>query len=187
MERLARRFPAPVAPEEAWAALETFPPEGSDAPSWLDRLLLPHTHRPLPTAYGDVVRFRRAGFFSTAPVPFTGIALRGGGEAVAFRAMVRRDLAPLVLRFAAERLWASQGWRFPDDLAHPTAFEAILELAFAGDPACRFRPSPGSRPRGEEGELALEAISPTPQRDDRVSLCWGPRRLGFRAERYGWF
>lgn len=187
VERLARRLPEPVDPEEAWAALRSLPPESDDAPSWLERLSVPHTHRPSPTAYGEVVRFRRSCFFSTTPVPFTGIALRGGGEVVAFRAMVRRDLAPLVLRFAAERLWASQGWRFPDDLAHPTAFEAVLELAFAGDPACRYRPPPGSLPRGEEGELALEAIAPPLRRDDRVSLCWGLRRLGFRSDRYGWF
>jgi hypothetical protein len=187
VERLAHRFSEPIDPDEVWAALHTFPPESDDAPGWLDRLVVPRAHRPLQRAYGEVVRFRRADFFSTVPVPFTGIALRGGGEIVAFRAMVRKDLALSVLRFAAERLWASQGWRFPGDLAQPTAFEAILELAFGGDPACRYRLRCGSLPDGEEGELVLEAVDRPPWRDDRVSLCWGPRRLGFRSDRYGWF
>jgi hypothetical protein len=187
VERLARRFPEPVNPEEAWVALHTFPPESDDAPGCLDRLFVPRAHRPLLTAYGDVVHFRRANFFSTVPVPFTGIALRGGGEVVAFRAMVRKDLAPVVLRFAVERLWASQGWRFPADLAHPTAFDAVLELAFAGDPACRYRLPQGAVPEGDEGELVLEAIDPPSWRDDRVCLVWGPRYLGFRSDSYGWF
>jgi hypothetical protein len=187
IERLARRFPEPVHPEEAWVALQTFPPESDDAPGWLDRRFVPYAHRPRLTAYGEVFHFRRASFFSTAPVPFTGIALRGGGEVVAFRAMVRNDLAPVVLRFAAERLWISQGWRFPADLAHPTAFDALLDLAFAGDPACRYGLPQGAVPAGNEGELVLEAMDPPLWRDDRVWLIWGPYCLGFRSDRYGWF
>jgi hypothetical protein len=187
LERLARRFPEPVNPEAAWVALHTSPPESDDAPGWLDRLFVPRAHRSLLTAYGEVVHFRRANFFSTVPVPFTGIALRGGGKVVAFRAMVRKDFAPVVLRFAVERLWASHGWRFPADLAHPTPFEAVLELAFAGDPACCYRLPQGSVLDGDEGKLALEAVDPPPWRNDRVCLCWGLRHLGFRSDDYGWF
>jgi hypothetical protein len=141
----------------------------------------------LQTAYGEVVHFQRAAFFSTARVPFTGIVLRDGGAVVAFRAMAREDLAPVVLRFAVDRLWASQGWRFPVDLANRIAFESILELAFGGDPACRYRPSGSSLSNVEEGELAIEAIDPPSWRDDQVSLRWEPRRLGFYSDRYGWF
>ena len=109
------------------------------------------------------------------------VALRGGGEVVAFRAMVRKDLAPVVLRFAVEWLWASQGWRFPTDLAHPTAFDAVLELAFAGDPACRYRLPQGAVPEGDEGELVLEAIDPPSWRDDGVCLVWDRRAWSRRC------
>ena len=90
VERLAHRFPEPADPEETWVALHTFPLESDDAPGWLDRLYVPRTHAPLLRTYGKVVRFRRVGFFSTVSIPFTGIALRGDGEAVAFRAKIGR-------------------------------------------------------------------------------------------------
>lgn len=184
IERLAFRLTQPVDPEEAWGALSTFLSEKGDAPGWLDRVFAP---RPVQTAYGEVVRFDRACFFVTGTVPFTGVALRNGGEAVAFRAMAREDLAPVVLRFAAARLWEAQGWRFPGDLADPVAFGAVLQLAFAGDPTCRFRLPQGSVPDGDAGELELEAVDPPRWRDERVHLSWGPRHLGFRSEREGWF
>ncbi|WP_437937094.1 hypothetical protein [Sorangium sp. So ce341] len=188
VERLARHFAEPVASEQAWDALQTFAASEADAPGWLDRRIVPRAHRPQARSYGDVVRFRRGGFFSTAPVPFTGVALREGGEVVAFRAMVRKDLAPVVLRFAVDRLWRSQGWRFPADLGTHAAFESLLELAFAGDPACRYRSPDGAALASDEGEVLVEAIDPPPWlRGDRVRLRWGPRHLGFYSERFGGF
>ena len=187
VERLARHLAEPVDPAEAWVAFHTFTPESKDAPGWLDRLMAPATHRVRREPYGDVVRFERDGFFITGRVPFTGIALPDGGGVVAFRAMVRKDLAPVVLRFAAERLWAAHGWRFPEDLTHPVAFAAVLELAFAGDYQCRYRPTPGTAAREAEGYLPLEAIAPPYWRDDNVQLRWGPKSLGFYSDRFGWF
>lgn len=187
LERIGHRFTEPVDMEKVWDALHTFPPEISDAPGWFDRLFVPLAHHPMQTAYGEVVHFWRIGFFSTAPVPFTGIVLPGGGEAVAFRAMVRKDLAPIVLRFATERLLSSFGGRFPCDLVNPTAFKALLELAFAGDKNCRYRFPLGSVPVGDEGEIPLESVNPPTWRKDRVCLIWGPQYLGFRSDSYGLF
>lgn len=187
VERLARQLPAPVDADEAWEALQRVPPNARDTPGRLERAWVPFIHRPVPRAYGDTARFQRAAFFSTAPVPFTGIALRGGGEVVAFRAMVRRDFAPIVLRFAVERLWTAEGWRFPADLTRAVAFEAVLELAFAGDRSCAFRVPDGARAEGEEGQLALETAGLPLWRGEQVRMVWTRRQLGFQSDRHDSF
>ena len=187
IERIVRRFAEPADAEVVWAALGAAK-SGDDEPmSWLDRLLGLRRHPSSRTMYGDVVHFRRAGFFSTAAVPFTGIALRGGGEAVAFRATVRADVAPVVLRFATERLFAAERLRFPDDLAQPAVFEVVRLLAFADDPTCRYRLPSGIVPSGESGRVAIEAVAPPAWRDDQVFLEWRPRHLAFRSDRFGLF
>ena len=107
---------------------------------------------------------------------------------MAFRASARRDLAPVVLRLAVERLFAANGWRMPHDLVRPPAFAAIAELAWSGDPQLRFHIADLSALAAEqEGELALAPDPDTQWSGDRVTLRWTPLTLAFSSSRFGIF
>ncbi len=187
IERIAHQYPEPVDTDEVWEALKTIPVVNENAMQLIKWLLLPKSYRPTKKTFGEVTHFQRGCFFSTDAVPFTGIALHGGGEVAAFRATVRKDLAPIVLRFAVDRLWASLDWRFPKDLTQSVAFESVLELAFAGDSSCRYHTPRNEISDSEAGEIELEVVDLPSSRTDQVRLCWRRHWLGFCSDRYGWF
>ncbi|HEY6477263.1 MAG TPA: hypothetical protein VI456_11830 [Polyangia bacterium] len=186
--RLALAFRGPFKEEAAWNLFTTSPLTDRDRPGVLDRIFVPHRNPTFARPYGDVFQLDRSPFFSTRPIGFTAIALRDGSVAVAFRAVVERELASVVLRVAVDRLFEANGWRFPEDLVNPTAFEAICELASGGHADGRETLLPGHAAtlRGEEGELPLRSKPDDGPGETRI-LRWTRRTLAFHSNLYGSF
>ena len=108
---------------------------------------------------------------------------------MAFWAVVTRTRGPVVLRVAADKVFSANGWRFPEDLIEPNAYEAIFELAYGGHPNRRGivlpeRSARSAAPRGEVGELALRT-TPEAASYESVALRWTPRTLAFHSSCFG--
>ncbi len=187
--RLAIGLRAPFTEAAAWKLFTTSPLTDHDHPGFFERIFISRRVPIDPRPYGGLVRLERYPFFSTRPVPFTAISLCDGQVAVAFWAVVSRTRAPIALRVAADKVFSANGWRFPEDLVDPTAYEAIFELAYGGHPNRRGiilpeRAAHSVVPRGEAGELVLHT---TPEAVDyeSVVLRWTPRTLAFHSSRFG--
>jgi hypothetical protein len=186
--RLALALQEPFTEAAAWTAFTTAPLTERDRPGFLERIFVPRQVPIHPRPYGDLFRLPRYPFFSTRPVPFTAISLRNGEVAAAFHA-IEPERPPIALRVAADKVFEANGWRFPEDIVNPVAYQAIFELAYGGNPNRRgiVLPERSARspfPRGEVGELALRT-TPEAVSYESVALRWTPRTLAFHSSCYG--
>jgi hypothetical protein len=186
--RLSLEYRGPFKEEAVWTLFTTTPLIDRDRPGLFERMVILRRNPTFSRPYGELFQLDRYPFFSTRPVGFTAIGLRDGRAAVAFRAVVERDLASVVLRVAADRLFEANGWRFPEDLVKPIAFEAICELASGGHADGRetLLPDRTRIPQGEEGELPLRPKPEDVAEETRV-LRWTRRTLAFHSSLYGSF
>ena len=186
--RLAISLQRPFTEAAAWKTFTTSPLTERDRPGFFERFFVPRQVPIHSRPYGDLFRLPRYPFFSTRPVLFTAISLRNGEVAAAFHA-VEPKRPPIALRVAADKVFEANGWRFPEDLVEPDAYEAIFELAYGGNPNRRGivlpeRSAPSTGPRGEVGELALRT-TPEAAGYESVALRWTPCTLAFQSSRFG--
>jgi hypothetical protein len=138
--------------------------------------------------YGLCWHLRHYPFFAAAPVPFVVVVPPAGGVAAAFEGNVRPDLAPVVRRFAVDRVAEALGLRFPEDLRDPVLWAAVWELVLAGlreltiaGPDAVAGPGPDAVTDHVEltGHWASDPVA------DRLRLSWAPDQLALRSRRFG--
>ena len=183
--RLAYLLPESSNEEALVSALREEPLSEADAPRWLERLTVPWVHPLKRHSFGDVLFMSRYPFFATIPVPFTAIALRNGRVAVAFRAYVKKGLASVVLRTAANRLFSANDWSFPRDLADPAAFTAVSYLAFGNSRTLPFEPVRTEPVLGDNGRITLNPTASLDAPTGHYYLSFSPNTLGFYSNEFG--
>jgi hypothetical protein len=173
----------PVKDEERiWAALHDTPTP--PLPGVLAAWNVLHVRRN-ERSYGVTFAVGRS-FYTTAITPFFCVLLREGRAAATFWPAGRRDLGPLVSRFAVERALGALGLRFPRDLWTPEGCEIAWDLltcggsfaAYPGPPALPAPVTSSAYRAQDEGEITLP---PVRWGDEGAlatfKLAWRPRRL----------